>query len=55
MQLSIAYLPEGFITETTFKIDSTKLYVSVVNLSTNNDIRFLKRHKARIQKNNVFE
>ena len=36
--------------ETTFQINSTKLYIPVITLSTRDDIRFLENMKHRLKK-----
>ena len=35
-------------TSATFRVYSTRCYVAVVNLSINDNIKLLKKHKARI-------
>ena len=42
---TVAHLPEGFKTRATFQINSAKLYVSLVTLSINNNIKFLENTK----------
>ena len=42
-------------TGTKFQINSTKLYVPVVSLSINDNIKSLENHEARISKNSFLE
>ena len=48
--LSIASISEGSTTDATLEINSTKLYVSVVTLFINDNIKFSENIKQRFKR-----